>query len=49
MTRDIFDLRDRLAVVIGGSRGLRRAMVEAFAHHGADVVIASRKADVCES
>jgi len=46
---DRFDLTGRVAVVTGGSRGLGRAMVQAFAEAGADVVIASRKQDACEA
>jgi len=45
----LFDLTGRVAVVTGGSRGLGREMVLAFAEQGADVVIASRKLDACEA
>lgn len=44
----IFDLTGKVAMVTGGSRGLGREMVLAFARAGADVVIASRKLDSCE-
>jgi len=44
-----FDLSGRVAVVTGGSRGLGAAMVRAFAAHGADVVIASRKRPACDA
>jgi NAD(P)-dependent dehydrogenase (short-subunit alcohol dehydrogenase family) len=46
---DLFDLTGKVAVVTGGSRGLGREMAQAFAEHGADVVIASRKLDACEA
>ena len=42
-------LRGKTAVVTGGSRGLGREMVLAFARQGANVVIASRKLDACEA
>jgi NAD(P)-dependent dehydrogenase (short-subunit alcohol dehydrogenase family) len=47
--RDLFDMTGKVAIVTGGSRGLGRQMALAFAEHGADVVIASRKLDNCET
>jgi NAD(P)-dependent dehydrogenase (short-subunit alcohol dehydrogenase family) len=45
----LFDLTGKVAIVTGGSRGLGREMVLAFAACGADVVVASRKLDNCEA
>jgi NAD(P)-dependent dehydrogenase (short-subunit alcohol dehydrogenase family) len=45
--QSLFDLTGKVALVAGGSRGLGREMVLAFARAGADVVIASRKLDAC--
>ena len=46
---EMFDLTGKVAVVTGGSRGIGRAVAEGFAMAGADVVIASRKFDNCET
>jgi NAD(P)-dependent dehydrogenase (short-subunit alcohol dehydrogenase family) len=40
-------LEGKVALVTGGSRGLGREIVAAFARAGADVVITSRKHDAC--
>jgi NAD(P)-dependent dehydrogenase (short-subunit alcohol dehydrogenase family) len=37
----------KVVVVTGGSRGMGKEMVEAYAARGADVVVASRKLDNC--
>jgi NAD(P)-dependent dehydrogenase (short-subunit alcohol dehydrogenase family) len=42
------DFGGKVVLVTGGSRGLGRCMVEAFADRGANVIIASRKIESCE-
>ena len=47
-SHSLFSLENKTAIVTGGSRVLGREMALAFAEHGANVVIASRKIDNCE-
>lgn len=45
----VSDLVGKIALITGGSRGLGREIAFAFAAHGADVVIASRKLEACQA
>src|ERR1700754_4926376 len=44
----LFDMSDRTVIVTGGTRGIGLALAEGFVLAGANVVVASRKADACE-
>lgn len=45
----LLDFSGQVALITGGSRGLGREMALALAARGADIIIASRKADACDA
>ena len=45
---ELFDLTGKKAIITGSSKGIGKSIAKAMALHGAEVVISSRKADVCQ-
>jgi len=45
---ELFDLKGKVAIITGSTRGIGEAIAHRMAEHGANVVISSRKADACD-
>lgn len=45
---ELFDLKDKVALITGGGRGLGQQIAEAYAEMGCHLALCSRKKDICE-